>query len=203
MGPTRPARASALRALRHLLYGIPERTPDAFRHPFAKMRIGAVLKSAGGDVLEVVRRKGRGGTLRDADDKTAIEETELQRFLNGVDADLFATMFGIGYDDLVAGGREIIQGGGDLGRLIFAAGSGASNLGALLGELQSDADTLFRPTGQKQKINDAVGRLKQHRSVLKESQLPGQEWARHDRALKTAQAQKMGQRKNLATLNAG
>ncbi|MBI5578731.1 MAG: AAA family ATPase [Deltaproteobacteria bacterium] len=191
-GPNEAGKSSALRALRHLLYGIPERTPDAFRHPFSKMRIGAVLKSARGEALEVVRRKGRGSTLRHADDKTAIEETELQHFLNGVDADLFATMFGIGYEDLVRGGREIIQGGGDLGRLIFAAGSGASNLGVVLDELQTDADTLFRPTGQKQKINEAVGRLKQHRSVLKESQLPGQEWARHDRALKTAQAQKTG-----------
>ena len=197
-GPNEAGKSSALRALRHLLYGIPERTPDAFQHPFAKMRIGAVLKSASGDVLEVVRRKGRGSTLRAADDKTAIEESALQRFLNGVDADLFATMFGIGYEDLVAGGREIIQGGGDLGRLIFAAGSGASNLGVVLDELQTDADALFRPSGQKQKINEAVGRLKQHRSALKESQLSGQEWARHDRALKAAQAQKTGMEEELA-----
>ena len=197
-GPNEAGKSSALRALRHLLYGIPERSQDAFLHPFAKMRIKAVLKSGRGDVLEVVRRKGRGSTLRAADDKTAIEETELQRFLNGVDADLFATMFGIGYEDLVRGGREIIQGGGDLGRLIFAAGSGASNLGAVLDELQSDADTLFRPSGQKQKINEAVGRLKQHRSALKESQLPGQEWARHDRALKAAQARKTGAEEKLA-----
>ena len=100
-GPNEAGKSSALRALRNLLYGIPERTPDAFQHPFAKMRIGAVLRSASGDVLEVVRRKGRGSTLRAADDKTAIEESALQRFLNGVDADLFATMFGIGYEELV------------------------------------------------------------------------------------------------------
>jgi uncharacterized protein YhaN len=197
-GPNEAGKSSALRALRHLLYGIPERSQDAFLHPFAKMRIKAVLQSDRGDVLEVIRRKGRGSTLRAADDKTAIEETELQRFLNGVDADLFATMFGIGYEDLVRGGREIIQGGGDLGRLIFAAGSGASNLGAVLDELQADADALFRPSGQKQKINEAVGRLKQHRSALKESQLPGQEWASHDRALKAALAQKTGVEEKLA-----
>ena len=197
-GANEAGKSSALRALRHLLYGIPERSPDAFLHPFAKMRIGGALKSARSDVLEVVRRKGRGSTLRAADDKTAIEETELQCFLNGVDADLFATMFGIGYEELVRGGREILQGGGDLGRLIFAAGSGASNLGAVLDELQTDADTLFRPSGQKQKINEAVSRLKQHRLALKDSQLPGQEWARHDRALKTAQAQKTGVEEKLA-----
>ena len=191
-GPNEAGKSSALRALRHLLYGIPERSPDAFLHPFAKMRIGAVLKSAAGDVLEVVRRKGRDNTLRAADDKTAVEESALQGLLNGVEADLFATMFGIGYEELVRGGREIMQGGGDVGRLVFAAGSGVAHLGAVLKELQVDADTLFRAAGKKQTINEAVGRLKQHRAALKESQLPGQEWARHDRALKAAQAQKTG-----------
>ena len=95
-------------------------------------------------------------------------------------------MFGIGYEDLVAGGREIVQGGGDLGRLIFAAGSGVADLGAVVEGLRDEADALFRPAGQKQKINEAVGRLKQHRAELKQAQLPGQEWARHDQALQAA-----------------
>jgi uncharacterized protein YhaN len=101
-------------------------------------------------------------------------------------------MFGIGYEDLVAGGREIVQGGGDLGRLIFAAGSGVADLGAVVEGLQAEADSLFRPAGQKQKINEAVGRLKQQRVELKEAQLPGQEWARHDQALKAALQAKAG-----------
>ncbi len=198
-GPNEAGKSSALRALRQLLYGIPERSADAFLHPFPKMRIGGTLRSAGGEVLTVVRRKGRGGTLRAADDKASVEESALERFLNGVDAGLFATMFGIGYEDLVAGGREIVQGGGDLGRLIFAAGSGVADLGAVVEGLQAEADALFRPAGQKQKINEAIGRLKQQRVELKEAQLPGQEWARHDQALKAALQAKAGVEAELAT----
>lgn len=197
-GPNEAGKSSALRALRQLLYGIPERSADAFLHPFPKMRIGGTLRSAGGEVLTVVRRKGRGGTLRAADDKASVEESALERFLNGVDAGLFATMFGIGYEDLVAGGREIVQGGGDLGRLIFAAGSGVADLGAVVEGLQAEADALFRPAGQKQKINEAIGRLKQQRVELKEAQLPGQEWARHDQALKAALQAKAGVEAELA-----
>ena len=197
-GPNEAGKSSALRALRQLLYGIPERSADAFLHPFPKMRIGGTLRSAGGEVLTVVRRKGRGGTLRAADDKASVEESALERFLNGVDAGLFATMFGIGYEDLVAGGREIVQGGGDLGRLIFAAGSGVADLGAVVEGLQAEADALFRPAGQKQKINEAIGRLKQQRLELKEAQLPGQEWARHDQALKAALQAKAGVEAELA-----
>jgi uncharacterized protein YhaN len=185
-GANEAGKSSALRGLRQLLYGIPERSTDGFVHPFTRMRVGGKLRSASGEVLELVRRKGRGSTLRAADDQTAIADSAFETFLNGVDAGLFSTMFGIGYEDLVAGGRAIVRGGGDLGRLIFAAGSGVADLGAVLEGLQAEADALFRPAGQKQKINEAVVRLKQRRSELKEAQLPGQEWARHELALSNA-----------------
>ena len=96
----------------------------------------------------------------------------------------FATMFGIGFEDLVRGGREIIQGGGDLGRLIFAAGSGASNW-ARCWMSSRPMPMRFSVRQAKAEFNEAVGHLKQYHSALK-MQLPGQEWARHDRALKAA-----------------
>ena len=190
-GPNEAGKSTALRALRHLLYGIPERSTDAFRHPFPKLRIGGVLRADNGMTMEIVRRKGRTGTLRGPDD-AVVPEAELQRFLKGVDADFFATMFGIGHEDLVAGGREIVRGGGDLGRLLFAAGSGAAPLGRLLAELTAEADALFRPAGQKQRINAAVAELKQRRSELAAVQLMGTEWVRHDRELSAALAAKAG-----------
>jgi uncharacterized protein YhaN len=188
-GPNEAGKSTALRALRHLLYGIPERSPDAFRHPFPKLRIGGALQAADGRIVEIVRRKGRSGTLR-RPDESVLPESELQRFLNGVDADFFATMFGIGYEDLVAGGTAIVEGGGDLGRLLFSAGSGSAPLGRVLDELKAEADVLFRPSGQKQRINEAASRLKQLRSELTAAQLMGTEWAQHDRALRTALAEK-------------
>jgi uncharacterized protein YhaN len=184
-GPNEAGKSTALRALRHLLYGIPERSGDAFRHPFAKLRVGGTLRSADGRTLEVVRRKGRVGTLRRPDEEV-VPEAELQQFLNGVDAGFFATMFGIGHGDLVAGGAEIVRGGGDLGRLLFAAGSGAAPLGRVLDALTAESDALFRPAGQKQRINAAVAELKHRRAELAAVQLMGTEWVRHDQALRAA-----------------
>ena len=185
-GPNEAGKSSALRALRHLFYGIPERSVDDFIHPYAKMRIGAFIRSGSGDVLEFVRRKGRGKTLRAADDTTVLGETELQRFLQGISADVFVTMFGIGYDDLVRGGQEIIHGGGDVGRLVFAAGSGISNVREVLEELHTQADQLFRPSAQKPRINDVLNQLNRRRKELRDAQLPGQEWVTHDGALREA-----------------
>ncbi len=190
-GANEAGKSSALRALRQLLYGIPERSTDDFVHPFSKLRVGGRLRSAGGEVLEILRRKGRTRTLRAADDQTAVADAVLDTVLNGVDAGFFSAMFGIGYEDLVAGGREIVRGGGELGRLIFAAGSGLAGLKSVRDGLRSEADALFRPAGQKQKINEALGRLKQLRSRLKDAQLSGSEWARHDQARRDAQAGKL------------
>jgi uncharacterized protein YhaN len=181
-GPNEAGKSTALRALRHLLYGIPERSTDAFRHPFPKLRIGGLLQSPDGRTLEIVRRKGRSGTLRRPDD-TPVAEEELASFLNGSDARFFNTMFGIGYEDLVAGGSDIVRGGGDLGRLLFAAGTGSAPLTRVLGELQAESAALFLPAGQKPQINEALGRLKQLRGELAEAQLTGADWARHEREL--------------------
>jgi uncharacterized protein YhaN len=206
-GPNEAGKSSALRALRHLLYGIPERSADDFVHPYARMRIGAALRSADGEVLEIVRRKGRSSTLRAANDADVLDEAVLQRFLRGVDADLFAVMFGLGYADLVRGGQDIIRGGGDVGRLVFSAGSGIANLREIQSRLQDSADQLFRPSGQKPRINEALARLKNHQKELRDAQLPGRQWIDHDTALRAAlqrkqavQAQLDQQSKDLSRL---
>ena len=186
-GPNEAGKSSALRALRHLFYGIPGQSADDFLHPYAKMRIGATLQAGNGDRLEFIRRKGRSNTLREADDHTVVEDRALDRFLRGVDAGLFETMFGIGYSDLVRGGQEIVQGGGNLGQLIFAAGSGVANLREIQNELQSDADALFRPSGQRPTINAALSLINKTRKEMREAQLPGQEWENHYRALQEAE----------------
>ncbi|MBW2597056.1 MAG: AAA family ATPase, partial [Deltaproteobacteria bacterium] len=186
-GPNEAGKSSALRALRHMLYGIPERSPDGFLHPYDKMRIGAAIERKNGNVLEFVRRKGRSNTLRAADDKAVLDEALVRQSLNGIDEVFFVTMFGIDHADLVRGGKEIITGGGSMGQVIFAAGSGVVNLREIQQDLQSEADQLFRPSGQKPRINDALGNLSKNRKALREAQLPGQEWVKHDQALREAQ----------------
>jgi uncharacterized protein YhaN len=187
-GPNEAGKSSALRALRNLFYGIPLRSPDGFLHPYEKMRVGAVIQRKNGDVLEFVRRKGRTNTLRAADDKAVLAEEVVRKFVNGIDEDAFATMFGIDHADLVRGGREIIGGGGSLGQVIFAAGSGVVNLREIQQDLQAEAEDLFKPSGQKPRINEALGSFIKNRQELREAQLPGQLWTRHDQALRNAQA---------------
>ncbi|MCP4667317.1 MAG: AAA family ATPase, partial [Deltaproteobacteria bacterium] len=189
-GPNEAGKSSALRALRSMLFGIPDRTSDDFLHPYTKMRVGAAMQSADGDVLECVRLKGRSSTLRAVDEKTILDASILNQYLKGVDADLFRTMFGIDNAELVRGGKEIIQGGGPMGRIIFAAGSGVANLRAVQEELKSEVALLFKPWGQKPRINATLHKLNKIRKVLRDAQLPGREWVNHDQALQEAQERK-------------
>jgi uncharacterized protein YhaN len=161
------------------------------------MRIGGTLRRDDGTTLEFIRRKGIKQTLRASDDTTVIDESQLRTFLGGVDEGLFATIFGIDHADLVQGGEDIIQGGGDVGQVLFAAGSGITDLRSILDELHAESDALFLPSGKKPRINENVNLLKKKNKDIREAQLPGQEWVRHDRALKEALKQKKSVEHNL------
>jgi len=189
-GPNEAGKSSALRALRQMLFGIPTRSTDNFRHPHQKMRIGGVLQHSDGSVIEFVRRKGRANTLRSGDDKEVLDDGLLQKFLGTMEAEVFHTMFGIGHEDLVRGGQEIIRGGGNVGQALFAAGSGISDLRQVQADLQKEAEELFTPSASKRAINEAFAELKRNQKELKEVELPGQEWEKHDRALRKASKRK-------------
>jgi uncharacterized protein YhaN len=189
-GPNEAGKSTTLRALRQLLYGIPPRSSDGFLHPYPKLRIGAELRRSDGQRLSLVRRKGRGNTLRAADDATVLEEARLRAFLGGVEASLFATMFGIDHADLVRGGEEIVRGGGRIGQILFAAGSGITDLRRIQLDLQAEADGLFLPKGQNPRINRDTALLREKQRTIREAQLSAEEWARHDAAHRQALAHK-------------
>lgn len=189
-GPNEAGKSSALRALRSLLYGIDERSSDGFLHPYTRMRIGGALRSSDGEVLEIVRRKGRINTLRAADDREVVDQSVLAGFLNNMGEDLFCTMFGIGYDDLVAGGQEIVSGGGDLGQLVFSAGSGIVRLRGIRDALHAEAEGLYKPSGKNPRVNEALSSLKETDRRLRDTMLPGNRWVRMDKEISDALAKR-------------
>ena len=187
-GPNEAGKSSALRALHALLYGIPGQTADAFLHPYGKLRVGARLRLSSGDEIEFSRRKANKGSLLGAGD-TRLDDDTLDRFLGGVGPEQFRMFWGIDYARLLQGGREILEGHGDLGESLFAAGSGASHLGALRKKLDEEAAVLFAPRGQSRTVNQTVGHLRELRSAQREATVSADEWARQDRAARDADGQ--------------
>ncbi len=188
-GPNEAGKSSSLRALRAVLFGVPERTTDAFLHPYDRLRVGARLEHSDGSVLEIVRRKGRSKDLLTPDGKAG-DASELSRFLGGIEEELFKTLFGIDYEALVVGGEEILKGGGQLGQLLFAAGSGISDFRSVQSNLQEECDNLYRPNGKIPSINRALLDLRKQREHIKELQLASDDWRSRDQALTEARTQR-------------
>ncbi len=188
-GPNEAGKSAALRAISALFYGIHERTPDTFLHEGAKLRLGDRIKHSDGSELIFQRRKGRTKTLLTENDEP-LDERVLERFLGGIDEALFAKMFGISYDDLIQGGKEIIAGHGDVGESLFAAGLGKGGLRKVLSELDDKTDELFKPQAQKRYINIKISEFQEAKGEMQRASLSSQDWDTHQRNLKEAQDQK-------------
>jgi uncharacterized protein YhaN len=197
-GPNEAGKSSALRALRQLLYGIEVRSSDNFLHGYSSLRVGAVLQGPDGDRLHVIRRKGNKDTLRGADDRQIVDAGQLDRLLNGVGMSDFQQRFGIDHQELVTGSRDILQGGGQLGRLLFAAGAGLADLNRTQAHLDEEAEQYFKARGANPRINGALSQLQTARKALKEAQLRPAEWSEHSGALQAAVSEKEAVDRRLA-----
>lgn len=190
-GPNEAGKSSALRALRQFFFGIDQRTDDAFLHKYGDLRVGALLEAGDGVRLECVRRKGQRDTLRAADDSSVLDPAQLGRLLGGLGRDLYEQMFGLNHQSLVAGGRELAAGRGELGQLLFAAGAGMTDLRRVQQELAAEAAAIFKAgNATNPQINQSLRDLQEARRELKSAQLPSAEWAKQDEALRSTAEQK-------------
>jgi uncharacterized protein YhaN len=185
-GSNEAGKSSSLRALRQCLYGIPHNSTDNFIHANPNLRIGGVLQDSQGKQLEFIRRKGRDKTLRGADDVQVVEPAEIARMLGGVDEASFCQRFGIGYEELREGGRAIVDGGGELGAILFAAGAGIADIRQVQSRIEAELQELFKSGGSNPRINKAIADLKVVRDQIKEAQLPTSRWVDEDKSLKAA-----------------
>jgi uncharacterized protein YhaN len=189
-GPNEAGKSTALRAIENALFGIPTQTGDAFLHSYQNLRVGVTLANRHGDTLTFVRRKGNTNTLLDADGLTPLADNLLLPFLGGVDRERFQAMFGIGHEQLVAGGRELVRGGGNLGQVLFAAGTGIADLQAIQDRLRAEAEELFKPRASTKRINKTLKSLDEARRRARHPRVSSDEWAQHDEILRAALARR-------------
>lgn len=176
-GPNESGKSTSLRAVSSLLFGFPHQAEDSYLHASTQLRIGARLTDHSGTVVECVRRRGRKATLRDAQDDQVLDDTEISKMLGGIDRETFQSRFGLSHQELVRGGAQILSGEGDLGKILFAAGAGVSQLRELQDQLDAVAGQLFSPRGTKPSINVSLRVLDEQRKELRQTQLAPAEYA--------------------------
>jgi uncharacterized protein YhaN len=188
-GRNEGGKTSSLRGIRALLYGIPNNTPDNFLHENQALRLGGRLQHSDGSVINFLRRKGTKKTLLTPDDKP-MDDGALEKFLGGIGESGFTTMFGISHEILVSGGQDLLQGEGEVGQSLFAAGLGTTGLPAFLKELEGEARGLFLPSGANPTINQGLAAYKETKRKVIEMSLPGRDWSRHTQSLEAALGRK-------------
>jgi uncharacterized protein YhaN len=169
-GENEAGKSSSMRALRGWLFGIARQTPDDFIHSYGAMRIGGVLEN-GTASLSVIRRKANKNTLRAADDKTVIDDTELAKLLQGIDENTFCTRFALDYAEMHRGGKLIAEHSSEIGEILFSAATGMGSFEKTKSKLKTEADDLFIDKGRSQVITKSISQWNELRREIKAQQL--------------------------------
>jgi uncharacterized protein YhaN len=190
-GPNEAGKSSSLRALKALLYGFPQQTPDNFLHNYEQLLVGGCLVNSNGEELLFWRRKKRIGDIID-EAGNPLPANVLQQFLHGLEPEIFGSLYGIDHDTLIRGGEEILAQKGEIGQALFAAGAGISSLREVTNRLEKEAADLFKPTGQLPQINQAIKKFKELQKETKAASLSCKEWKDHQKALQVAETERIG-----------
>lgn len=200
-GPNEAGKSTSLSAIADLLYGFDHSCPYDFRHQPNQLRVGATVINNAGEELTVIRRKGRGNTLL-AVDESSLPDSVLSPFLGQSTKDFFQKSFGLSHERLREGGDAIGRADGDLGQILFEAGSGITSLAEVQSLLGEEADTIFGPRkSEKRALYQSIDAYNAAQSALKEASLKRADWVKAQTELTEAAAALDDARKYVNTLS--
>ncbi|WP_394789379.1 AAA family ATPase [Rhodoferax sp.] len=194
-GPNEAGKSSALRAMADLRFGIPLRSGDNFVHDNAKLLLAGVFQNADGQAIAVARRKKNKDALTAADPATGlplatpVSAAVAQALTAGMDRAAFERSFGLDHTRLREGGRQLLQGEGELGAALFEASAGLQGVKALLASLQDDAKNYYSPRATQAIIPEALRQIDEQKAAFKLALTRPAEWKDRQRARETANAQ--------------
>ena len=186
-GANETGKTTSMAAVSDLLFGFPTRSPYNFRYDYSLLRVGAVLEDDG-RTLACRRKKGTTGTLLGADDR-ALDEGTLRSMLRGQTRETFGLSFSLDQDGLRAGGRAMVEARNDLGRALFAAGSGLTGVSDELSRIEEDADAIWGPrASSKRSFTIAQRELETQTRAVRDQSLRPKTWLDARAAVAAAQA---------------
>ncbi len=175
-GDNEAGKTTSLAAVSDLLFGFPVRSPYNFLFDYSLLRVGAVLED-GSVPLACRRKKGTAGTLLDVND-IVIDDAPLRKMLKGQTRDTFGLAFGLNQDALRSGGRAMVEAKNDVGRTIFAAGSGLTGVADELKKLESEADSIWGPTAKASRtFTQALRIYSESSKIVRDDALKPKAWS--------------------------
>ncbi len=207
LGPNEAGKSTSVRALTSLLFGFPRCRGGRSR----SLKVGGRLVASDGQALEIVRRGLAGQPLVNGDGQP-LKDHELAEFMGRVERSTFSSLFCVSHEELHYRSAELLETGGQLGRLIFGAGLGGVSANALRSSLKDRAEALFKARGERQPVNRSLESYREHRRRSMELRVRSREWhRRHEDLLaathevdrcRQALAECQAERQHLASLRA-
>ncbi len=181
-GENGAGKSTCLRAIHALLYGYKD-SRDTHLFKKSDLRVRAHLELANSKDLKFVRRNRTSQPLYDWDDDSPIANESLFPFTDGTSLDDFKIRYALDHASLLEGGRKLVEGKGDLGEALFAAGLGGNRLANLRARLQEDIQSLYGDRKKNAKINRLLRDDDETQSQLKKSLLTKTQYDQHLRKL--------------------
>lgn len=155
VGANEAGKSTVLRSLEAVLFGMDDR--DAHLHPKTSLCVGLELETSAAEILRVERRKGKGlKSLTFSGSGKAVPLEEWARVLPVADGALFRKMFGIDYERLLEGGRQLVEFKDEFGQAMLAAAGDLGQTMALLQGMESRAGEIYSARARSSELRLAI-----------------------------------------------
>jgi len=174
-GLNEAGKSTALAALSDLLFGFDTRNPYNFRFEYPLLRVGAVLEEDDAR-FACRRRKTRDDSLIDVEDRR-LDEGRLAALLHGLNRDTFSSGFSLDQEGLRRGGEAMIHAADDVGKALFAAGSGLTGIAEVQSALERELTAIWSKNHSKSRtFFIAAKQLEVSLDTLRKEQIKPKEW---------------------------
>jgi uncharacterized protein YhaN len=197
-GPNEAGKTTTMEAFLRLLYGFPHQDQYDFLHQRKNLRVSGVL-DVDGSRLHLSRLSTRDPSLRDLND-TPLPETALAAHLGGLSETDYRQLLCLDDGTIEKGGEEIVSSKGDIGRLLFSAAAGVSDLTRVLEQFRDKADGIYRKRATSTRIAQLKRDLADVERQIRETDVPVSAYKKLKQALEAAQVQEASARKERSAL---
>ncbi|MFT7440208.1 MAG: hypothetical protein ACI83E_001701, partial [Sulfitobacter sp.] len=192
-GPNEAGKTTLMEGYLRLLFGFPKNDPYAFKHQRANLRVGGVVE-IDGTAHSFTRLSKREPNLLDAQGQVT-PDTVLTNALRDLSVDEYRKLLCLDDETIEAGGEEITKSKGDIGKLLFSAAAGISDLSQVLEDVNARSLEIYRKGGTKSEFAALKAELAEVNQQIKDQDVSASAYRALRSDLENAQTLEAGLRR--------
>ena len=185
-GSNEAGKTTVMEGYLRLLYGFRHIEPYDFKHKRPNLKVSATLMLEDG-IRKFTRLPGRNNSLVDQSG-TTVPETALQGVLSGLAIDDYRKLLCLDDATIEDGGDEIANSKGDIGRLLFSAAAGVSDLSEVLDTVDKRCGDLYKKGGSKSVFAQLKRDLENVTAQIRETDISVSDYRHRKQTLEDAEA---------------